>query len=273
MSTERWQDTLLDEHGEQVSELRDSPLLDRYKTPNEALRGFIETKSKLGRSFSMPAKDATPEERNEWLNGTVKQHLPEMMLKPDYDSEDGAKATWASLGVPDDGKYDNPDDVGGLSDDILNDMLEMSKKVGHTSKQHQASVELMREMQVAANAGMTERQEQETDMLKELWGGAYDQNIGITDELANQHNKDNPDLPLGQLNNAARVFILGYAKSVSSDPQVFNQVNSPTNVPSPTEARLEMSEMQRTRASRGNMTKEENQAWIRKFNKLVALAS
>jgi len=270
--SERWQDNLLDDNGESISELAQSPVLDRYKTPNDAYKGLIEARATLGRSFTMPSKDATADERKEWLNGTVKEHLPEMMLKPEFDSEDGAKDTWAMLGVPTDGEYKNIEDVGGLSDETISDLNELSKAAGHTSKQHTAFMERMRDMSDTAAAKHSELMEQDTESLKASWGSAYDQNIGITDEITRQFNEKHPNNPLGELNSAARVFIMEYANSVTSDPQVFNQVNTPNKVMTPTEARIEMDEMHAQRSKNKHMTKDQSQAWIRKFNKLVALA-
>ncbi len=269
MSEERWQDSLESE------ELQTSPVLDRYKTPAEAYQGLIEKESMLGRSFTLLGKDASAEQRTKWLNESVAKHMPEMMLKPTFDTEDGAKETWAMLGVPEDKSgYELPEDFKGLPDGMEDQLIEIALNMGATKEQYQAMVTHYADASVTLEEGNVLAQEESEAELKGLWGNAYDQNVGITDSLAEKF--AGKDLPLGPLNNAARVWMMNVSKSLTNDPQVFNQINNPDAVPSPGEAKAKMAEMRGADIylnKAGKFSKDERTAFLNRYNKLLALAA
>lgn len=264
---DRWQDSLENE------ELKTSTVLDRYKTQEEAFQGLVDTKAKLGNSFPLLTKDATSEQRDEWLRGVVTEHLPEMMLRPQHDTEDGARETWSMLGVPAEGKdYTMPE---GVKMDAENEeeWRKIAIEGSYTNDQFQHLISKASEADALNLTAADVAKEVESDRLKEIWGNAYEQNNNITDTLVEKF--QDKDSPLGPINNAARLFIMNVAKSLSNDPQIFNQLAGPDKTPSPAEAREKLAEMRRSPIYHnrdGKYQKDERKQFLKRYNKLIAEA-
>ena len=263
--TDRWQDALENE------ELKISPVLDRYKTQEDAMLGLVEARSTLGRSFTMLNKDATPEERQAWIKGEVIEKLPELMVRPSFDTDEGAAETWKMLGVPGDDGYTNPEDMGGLNEDLVPSLKDIAKELGMTQKQYAKYVEVNARMSAeGVELNTTALATHETER-KGKWGAADEQNMSITDTLVEKF--QDPDNPLGELNNGARYFIMNIAKALSSDPQVFNQLNEPQSKMTPAEGRAELADMRRSpiyHNRENKYSKKERMDFLNRYNNLLA---
>ena len=227
----RWQDTYEDQ------EISESPTLANFKSPEEALKGYMALNAWKGGAVSLPGEEATPADIAKFIAKT-RERVPNIAVMPDDDNPDDVKRFWGDLGVPEDvDGYAPTADAGVLPEEMDAQLKEIASKSGLTTKQYLA----MRDQYVEANTSITEQNA--TDLaeheaqLKQTWGGAYDENIAITDAMVTQFQDKNAEL--GPLNNAARLFMMNVAKSLGSDPQIFNQINSPKPAKTPADIRVD----------------------------------
>jgi len=264
---DRWQDEL------STDELQTSPVLDRFKSPEDAYKAVIEAAAYRGDSIRIPADDSGDEIRTEFVN-KLRTKVPELMPTPKFDTEDGAKSTWSIMGRPDDEDgYILPEDVKGLPDELVAQVKGLAVASGLTLEQYHTMLGEYAEANDRISNQQVLAKEEHTTALKALWGPAYEQNIGITDALIARHDEKHPDNPLGEINNAARVFIMDMAKALTSDPQAFDQIMTPNAALTPAEIRAELSSMRRSEIylnKTGKYTKEERTGFLNKYNGYLA---
>jgi hypothetical protein len=225
----RWQDQFED------PEISDSAALQAFKSPKDAIKGYLELKSWQGRAVSLPGDD--PQEIAKFVAKT-RERVPNLTVLPDEDNPDDVKRFWGDLGVPEDiNGYKPPADAGVLDEELDKQIKDIAHKANMTDKQYQAFrqsyVEGSEEL-AETNAKM--RAEQDAK-LKQHWGAAHDENMQITDAMVKQF--QDKDVPLGELNVAARVFLMNVAKSLGNDPQIFDQINKPKPAKTPADIRAD----------------------------------
>ena len=227
MSEERWQDNLENE------DLRSNPVLDRYKTPEAAYEGLIEKEAYAGRSIGIPGEDATEDAWKEF-DTKMFEKVPGMVRKPDDTKPEDVKRFNVALGMPEDlDGYTPPEDFKGLDDTVVTQLQEIAHKAGLTSGQYHNMLTQYAEAATVVETAAVDQREADEAQLRKVWGEAYDGNISITDEIVRKFG--DKDIPLGDLNNAGRLLLIGIAKSLTSDPQVFNQINNPKPALTPAE--------------------------------------
>ena len=227
----RWQDTYED------AEISESPTLANFKSPEEALKGYLALNTWKGGAVSLPGEEATPEEIAKFIAKT-RERVPNIAVMPDDDNPDDVKRFWGDLGVPDDESgYNPPADAPVLDEDLDKQIKGIAQKSGLTDKQYQA----LRQTYVEGTTELAEKnvalKAEHDAQLKQHWGAAHDENMQITDSMAAQF--QDKDVPLGELNVAARIFMLNVAKSLSSDPQAFAQINKPAPAKTPADIRMD----------------------------------
>ena len=227
----RWQDTFED------PEISESPALQAFKTPKDAVKAYLELKSWQGRAVGLPGDDATPEDIAKFVAKT-KERVPNLTVLPDEDNPDDVKRFWNDLGTPDDIKgYNPPADAVVLDETLDAQLKEIAHKTGMTTKQYQAFretyVEGTQEMETKNAAIRSEGEAQ----LKAHWGAAHDENMQITDTMIKQFEDKN--VPLGEVNTAGRILLMNVAKSLGNDPQIFDQINKPKPTKTPADIRAD----------------------------------
>lgn len=259
MNDTSWQDSLEDH-----IELRDDPSLKSFKTIPDLAKSYVELKAYQGRSMKLPDKDATPEEKSQTV-AKLRERGIDVAWMPDGVNEEDTERFWRDLGVPEDMEgYTPPADFDGdLSDEHIKLAKETSKRLGHTKAQHENMLKQWAETSAEVEEQNTAAREEHEKQLKQHWGGAYEENVQITDAMVKQFQDDK--LPLGELNNAARIFMLNVAKAMSSDPQVFAQINEPRKGKTPAELRLSRDENIK-KLLRKDISPESRKALMKKQN-------
>ena len=229
--TDRWQDGL------ESQELRESPVLDTFKTQEDAFQGLVELKAYQGRSMKLPGDEPTVEEKAAVI-AKFKDKIPGIHIMPDSENPEDVKRYWNELGVPEDADgYVPPADFEVLDEDLMTQLKDIAHKAGLTTKQYHAMLgEFSEGTKNLAEQNVTLKEEQAAK-LKQTWGSAHDDNTAIVDAMVKQF--QDKDVPLGELNNAAKIFMVNVAKSLSSDPQIFKQINEPKSKFTPAELRGE----------------------------------
>jgi len=258
--SDRWQDAYNDD-----PELANSPVLANFKTPQDALKGLVELKAYQGRSIKLPGDDATPEDKAQIVE-KLRAKGVKIAIMPDDDNLEDKTRFWRELGVPDKADdYVPPESIDPLPDEMVAQLKDLAHKAGMTKQQYQA---MLREYS-PAHKSITEQnqtlQAEEETRLKQAWGGAYEQNLAITDEMVKQF--QDSDVKLGPLNRAARLFLLNVAKSMSSEPQVFAQIRNPDSMrKTPAELRQDVEEM-RSKLLDRSISGEKRKNLLNKYTK------
>ena len=227
----RWQDRYED------SEISESPTLANFKTEQEALKGYLALNAWKGGAVSLPGEDATPEDIARFITKT-KERVPNIAVMPNEDDPEDVKRFWGDLGVPDEETGYNPKaDAGVLDEDLDKQIKDIARKTGMTVTQYQD----FRQTYVDGTAELAEQnvklRAEHDAQLKQHWGPAHDENMQISDAMAAQF--QDKDARLGELNAAARIFMVNVAKSLSSDPQAFAQINTPKPAKTPADIRID----------------------------------
>jgi hypothetical protein len=233
----RWQDVLADS-----PELRDNPMLADIKSVPDLAKIAVDLKAYQGRSMKLPGDEPTVEEKTAVFN-KLKGMIPGLNIMPDVENEEDNKRFWGEIGVPEDIEgYKPPADFEALDEAMMTQLRDISHKAGLTEKQYHNVLQQYSEANSTLVEQNTTAKEEHLAQLKQHWGSAYDDNIQITDAMVSQF--QDKDVQLGELNNAARIFMLNVAKSLTSDPQVFKQINDPKPKLTPADLRLELEDIQ-----------------------------
>ena len=254
---DRWQDEL------ESQELRESPVLDRFKTPEEAYKSVVEGATYRGRSIGLPGDDPTPEDLVRF-DKKIMEKVPGLVRMPNGVDPEDDKRFWNQVGVPEDiDGYVPPADVDVLNEDMMQQLKDISHKAGLTKAQYENVISQYAEAATQMAEQSAAAREEETGKLKQHWGAAYDENIGITDNMVKQFQDEKVEV--GELNNAGRIMLLNMAKSMSSDPQVFNQNNKPQKGKTPAELRVEAEDI-RLKLLDSNIKGEKRKILLKRYN-------
>jgi hypothetical protein len=249
----RWQDRYED------SEISESPTLANFKTEQDALKGYLALNAWKGGAVSLPGDDATPEDISKFITKT-KERVPNIAVMPNDDNPEDVKRFWGDLGVPDEKTGYNPKaDAGVLDEELDKQIKDVARKSGLTDIQYQA----FRQTYVDGTAELAEQnvvlKAEHDAQLKQHWGPAHDENMQVSESMAAKF--QDADMPLGELNAAARIFMVNVAKSLSSDPQAFAQINNPKPGKTPADIRIDQDSlrkrlMSKTKPLNGKVRKE-----------------
>lgn len=166
-------------------DLQANETLNQYNTAEDALTGFIQTKSALGNSIRIPSEDAGDDDRNAFIDKLMNK-VPSLMKRPDNDDPD----FWKTFGTPEDGAgYDVPEGVTlpEGSEATLREIMHIAK----LSKRQ--ATDLLKEMGTRGDlvtAEATEAAEVAEVALRSEWGSAYDSRMKMVDKVKEQFFKE-----------------------------------------------------------------------------------
>ena len=241
----RWQDAFNDD-----PELANSPVLETFKTQGDAMKGLVELKAYQGRSTAMVKPDATTEEKAAFVE-KLRNAGVDITYMPNAEDPDDMARFWEEQGVPKDGAYTLPEDtdLAGLPQEGVDAAINLSKEMGHTAKQHEIFVNALNKYNVETNttnqAAMTATDEQLTKIL----GDARPALESVLAEAVTKH--QHSDMPAEPFTPGQELFVINLMKSISEDPQSFEQVNNPETGPTPAEIRARQSDLFTTLTKHG----------------------
>ena len=186
--------------------VKDHPSLQKFKTPADLAKSYIEAERFLGREkIPLPPKDAKPEDWDMVFNSLGRPSDPNAYKVPEV-------------------KY--PEGMQPASEDQLKEFKSFAHKIGLLPKQVEALFQWNHDRNVGYMDGMTKattqsRQDAETGLRKE-WGKAYDANLGLIKGLLGKFGDDGmSQLIESGLGNDPRFIKFAYqvAKNFGEDGQ------------------------------------------------------
>lgn len=222
-------------------QLQADPTLANYKTPADALQAFLETKSKIGRSLTIPTEDAGPEARQEFL-AKIQEKAPELILRPDPDN---AEDFWRMAGVPEKPDDYNPPKEVALEREQVDKFREYAQKVGMTQEQFRKGLTELQAITQAQQEQIEQLKREDENRLARAWGAARQEQENIVGELVRRF--QDPNNPVeGDLNAAGKLLLANIAKAFAQKGQGGTQPFTPATGLTPDEAREQIGQI-RTR--------------------------
>jgi len=156
-------------------EIKNSEMLNRYKTIEDLARGHVETKAAMGQSIRIPTEHAGPEARTEFINKLV--NTPEVMLRPDFTDPEQSQEFYSVLGKPKEAAgYENSEGTE-LDADVESELRDVLFKANLTNNQYQKVMSAFSTRQKETLE--TNKSTHATDMssLKGKWGLTLEQRL------------------------------------------------------------------------------------------------
>ena len=145
---------------------RQEPSLQKYKKQEDFLDGYLALERYKGNTISIPKEDATPEQRQEYLE-KLKNHAPELIVKPGEENKD---EFWSMMGTP-----ENPD--GYTLPEEMGDAMDGFKDIAHaahlTNDQYNTVMKAVYETETQRAQEYQAQQKEAADALLNEWGAAY----------------------------------------------------------------------------------------------------
>lgn len=159
-------------------ELQQNETLNQYKTIDEALNGFIETKSAMGNSLRIPGDNASDDDNTAFITKLMDK-VPSLMKRPDNDDAD----FWKTFGTPEDGTgYEVPEGVTlpDGSEETLREIMHEAKLSKRQAADMLKAMGSRGDLVIEAQELATETAEKK---LRAEWGSAYDARMSMVDKV------------------------------------------------------------------------------------------
>ena len=213
--------------------------LKKFESVDALAKSYVNLESLNGNSIRIPSSEATAEVKAESYQ-KIMNHMPELMLRPNPDSEEQMTEFHRMLGVPesDDGYVWEGE---GLDGDTISELRKLATDTNMTKTQWKAYVNRMAEMNDSTHQMREDSRVRMGAELKTEWGMAFEDRYAVAEKFISEH------AGLGSIENMAPEQIKEYyeiSKSLIGKPQAFNQPPAaPVN--SPAEALAKLAEIKK----------------------------
>lgn len=262
MSEEHWLNNL----ELQNEDLKVNPVLTRFPSLEEALKSIPEAKAYQGRSIALPPEDATPDMWKEF-DGKLIGKVPGLIRKPSADDPDDRLRFLRDLGLPESEAGYKPPEGIDLPDNMVKDLTSMAFASNLTQEQYEA---LLKTYSTAHAERTTEAEtaKQEADeLLTKKFGRAKDDNLAINQTLFQKFaDKDHP-VDIESVSVPVQLMMANMAKALTSDPQIFNQIQTVTSKKTPAEMKSRLEEI-RTMLLDGSVRGDKRKTLLREQGNL-----
>lgn len=230
----------MDEHWLDGIELDDNLKTDnvirRFGSLEDALKSIPEAKAYQGRSISLPPEDATPEMWSEF-DTKLMGKVPGLIRRPTADDADDRARFMRDIGMPEEATgYKKPEDLD-IPDEMLAELTQIAFTTGLTQQQYEAFVNTY----AAANGEHLEQakiaEQEANEIISKKWGAAKEDNDSIAQTLFQKFGDDDHPVDIENVPVPIRLMMAKMAKALTSDPQIFNQVQAVTTKKTPGELR------------------------------------
>lgn len=223
--------------------LKTSGVLDQYDTQEAALQGLIDTKAVVGQSLRIPGDDASDDARNEFISKLITK-VPNVMLKPDLDSEEQSANFYKTLGVPDAAdKYKMPDGVQ-VPPEAEAQFRESALSMNMTQGQFKTAITNMSKTMSESASEFDSKRDALTNKLRGEWGSAFDERMAMAKKLHNENFKETTGVEFDDLDPIMLPGLFATAKAMLGEGNQFGDQHVDTDpVMTPLEAETKISEM------------------------------
>lgn len=173
------------------ADLKEDPSLKDFKDLGALAKSYVHLKHRLGASVTIPAVDASEDEKR-LFRDKVKD-FPGLMSEPKTDEE--VEVFLQKLGKPKDAteyKYELPSE-DAISKEAMQEINAKAFKLGLTQKQAQAVMNEEIEKITKSKAGKEEALKNTNTVLKEKWGVAFDERMAAAKAGSDIMSKLYPD--------------------------------------------------------------------------------
>jgi len=169
-------------------EYRENAAFKDFKDIGGLASSFVNLQSMIGNSVRIPGEDASDEDRTAF-NDKLREKVPALMSRPNFDDAEQTANFYKDLGVPDEaGSYEIPqvDIPEGVNFDpeSLIPFKDIAKKHNMTPGQFKGVMEDFQAMSFANATAQNESQKTAMGELATEWGHAYEGNMKTAMNIA-----------------------------------------------------------------------------------------
>jgi len=170
---------------EGASILSENPALADFTDVNGLAKAYVDAKTLMGNSVRLPSKEASETDRTSFV-AELREKVPELILAPDYTSDESMMAHFLTLGRPEavDG-YELPEVEGAsLPDERVEKLKELALGANLTKKQFKTLVEDEMRADLESTTRGLELQDAGMTGLKAEWGLAFNDKMARAIKIA-----------------------------------------------------------------------------------------
>ncbi len=219
-------------------DFRENEGLKKFDSVEALAKSYLNVEGLSRNSIRIVGPDASIEDRTASMQ-KVMTHMPELMLRPNPDSDEQSTDFHRMLGVPETVEGYDSGEIK-LDADTLGELKQLALQTNMTKAQFKSYAKRMEEMNEFT---ITQNDDARTRMgaeLKSEWGLAFDDRYAVVE----RHLLENPDL--GNIKNMSPAQIRGHyavARSLNGTPQASSQPVTQHNTLTPDEARAQIEEI------------------------------
>lgn len=175
---EGWRESLPDD-------MKNNGILDTVTSIENLTKMAIDGRTLATTALHVPSSDASDDAQNAFREDLMKK-IPDLIFKPDMDSQDSFNRTMKTLGMPDEvAGYELPELPDSIKDNMVS-LSETAHKAGLTKNQFSAITHgILDDLKKNTDIAVGSMEEQKSE-LKTEWGAAYDQKIKTVAHFAEQ---------------------------------------------------------------------------------------
>lgn len=231
--TDNWRDEL-------PEELQGNETLERFKSPADLAKSYLEARSTLGNSIRIPSKEAGEDAMDAFVNDLVTK-APNVMLKPNLEDAEQSAGFYRTMGVPDEATgYTAPEGVE-MPDELAKSLQEAAHGLKLTDRQYQQFAKQIAEETATQQKAIDDAFKEGHSSLKEEWGAAYEKNRKAAERIFKDHAVGGE---FDKLNaEGVRSFYNISQAMLSDSPQVDSQPEIASQAITPNEAAQRIQEI------------------------------
>ena len=170
----------------QPEDLRSNPTIADTPSVEALAKRLIDTKSMVGNSIRIPSEDASPEDKQKFIENLVSKNIG-LMPTPNFEDEANLKEVYKALGLPEEhSQYTKPENWAGVDDERFGFLAAQAHEAGLSKRQFES---LVSKIAQADNEAMQKYEFERTAQMNELkgeWGNAFEQKTVRARNLAKQ---------------------------------------------------------------------------------------
>jgi len=175
---DNWRDVL-------PEDMRKNGVLETVKNVNALAKMAVDGRALANTAIRIPSEDASADDQKAFRSDLMTK-IPDLMFKPNMDSQDSINEVMKSLGMPNEATgYTLPEMPDTIKDSITG-LTEQAHKAGLTNNQFGAITgAILDDYKQNSDVAYGQLEEQKQELQKE-WGSAYKQKVEVISHFAKQ---------------------------------------------------------------------------------------
>jgi len=173
-----WRDVL-------PEDMRNSGVLEPVKNISSLAKMAVDGRALLSTSIRIPSVDAAAEDQKAFKEDLMKK-IPDLMYRPDPESQDSINEVMKSLGMPDTPEGYTLPEIPDTIKESITGLAKKAHEVGVTNNQLTAITDAILGDYKANSDQAYGQLEEQKEKLKTQWGAAYDKKVETIAHFAKQ---------------------------------------------------------------------------------------